>query len=634
MMNGQKAMLSAHSERLEEKKMKRSIAFVLVITLLMAMFPTVSAAAPDSPKLEVRTSEVLELTGAPNRYETQNMTLGYGSWIVPMFETYGLSAVIGMTMEINMHVCAGGVTDQGIVGMMIYKGTYDKITDDSEPVFSVAEYAIGGHDSYRNVFKWNTKGCSAGDYTALFFIMDEAGEILFASSADLYLSKKAIPMTGVEIYVYELDDTPDEIVLLQDGGFSYGVIYEPYHTTATREYMQNSTGNLTHTGSCKYDGTELYMVDQVNGSATLTVLAADDTTNAEKGEFFVDTLNIVIGNAANMATFDKDRVRSCLGGWVELPVTVPAGKECMVYNGNPYLIELKIENNTLYARGLCIGMGEVSISTGNAIDRIEIGSGDHICKSERKGATCTEDGYELERCEYCGVITEKTVKPATGHKIKTQETVLEPKATKDGVAVGYCSRCAQDVEVAIPRIFQDTKPGQFYSDPLDYCYENGFVSGMTENTFGPALNLNRAQLVTMLYRHAGSPAVGGESPFRDVPAGAYCTDAVIWAHQNGVVSGYEDGTFRPVNDITRQEIITILHSYVVMQGKDNGARDDLTAFEDLDMLMPYALEHMRWAVANGVMQGISPNTLGPRQNAIRAQTVTILYRVFVDILGG
>ena len=64
------------------------------------------------------------------------------------------------------------------------------------------------------------------------------------------------------------------------------------------------------------------------------------------------------------------------------------------------------------------------------------------------------------------------------------------------------------------------------------------------------------------------------------------------------------------------------------------ARDDLAAFEDLDMLMPYALEHMRWAVANGVMQGTSPNTLGPQQNAIRAQTVTILYRVFVDILGG
>lgn len=612
--------------------MKRSIAFVLVFTLLMAMFPAVSAAAPDSPKLEVKTSEVLELTGAPNRYEAQSVTLGYGSWIVPKFETYGQAAVIGKTMEINMHVCAGGVTDQGIVGMMIYKGTYDKITDNSEPVFTVAEYAIGGHDSYRNVFEWNTKGCSAGDYTALFFIMDEAGEILFASSADLYLSKKAIPMTGVEIYVYELDDTPDEIVLLQDGGFSYGVIYEPYHTTATREYMRNSTGNLTHTGSCKYDGTELYKVERVNGSATLTVFASDDTTDAEEGETVVDTLNITIGNAADMATFDKDRVRSCLGSWIELPVTAPEGTECMIYNGNPYMIELKIENNTLYARGLCIGIGEVSISVGNAIDRIEIGSGDHICKSERKGATCTEDGYELERCEYCGVITEKIVKPATGHKIDAQQTVEEPTATKDGMAVGHCAYCNQNVELVIPRIFADTEPGTYYADALDYCYENGIINGLKADTFGPYALLDRAQLVTMLYRLAGSPAVEGEHSFTDVADGQFYTDAVIWASVNGIVNGYEDGTFRPGTAINREQLVTMIHRYVAALGEDNGQRSDLAAFTDLAQLSSFAREPMQWAVANGVVNGVSSTKLGAQQTADRAQTVTILYRIITGIL--
>lgn len=614
--------------------MKRMIALLLAFVLLTAMFPAVGAAAPDSPKLEVRTSEVLELTGAPNRYETQSMTLGYGSWIVPKFETYGQAAVIGKTMEINMHVCAGGVTDQGIVGMMIYKGTYDKITDDSEPVFTVAEYAIGGHDSYRNVFEWNTKGCSAGDYTALFFIMDEAGEILFASSADLYLSKKAIPMTGVEIYVYELDDTPDEIVLLQDGGFSYGVIYEPYHTTATREYRRDSIGGLTYTGSCKYDGVSLFKVERVNGSATLTVFAADDTTDAEEGEAFVDTLNIVIGNAADMATFDRKQVYSCLGSWVELPFAAPEGTECMIYNGNPYMIELKIENNALYARGLCIGIGEVSISVGNAIDRIEIGFGNHICKSERKGATCTEDGYELERCGRCGVITEKIVKPATGHKIDTQQTVLEPTATKNGIAVGRCSYCNTNVELVISRIFTDTQPDWFYSDALDYCYEKGVISGMTATTFGPTATLNRAQLVTMLYRHAGSPAVEGEGGFIDVPAGRFYSGPVAWASMNGIVNGYEDGSFRPGKEISRQEIVTMLYRYVVMLGKDNGQRNDLAAFEDLDQLMGYALEPMQWAVANGVINGLSQTELGPRSFANRAQTVTILYRIITGILEG
>ncbi|MBR7178751.1 MAG: S-layer homology domain-containing protein [Oscillospiraceae bacterium] len=613
--------------------MKRFAALLLAACLLTAMFPAAFAAQADMPKQDVDTADVLALTGAPNRYEPMSdKVLDEGCWIVPMFETYGLSAVIGNTMEINMHVCAAGVTDQGIVGMMIYKGVYEQITDDSEPVFTVAEYAIGGHDSYRNVFEWNTKGCSAGDYTALFFIMNEASEILFASAADLYLSKKAIPMTGVEIYVYELDRTPDEIVLLQDGGFSYGVIYEPYHTTATREYMKNSTGDLSYTGSCKSDGAGLLKVERVSGSATLTVTAADDTKDVEEGVAFTDTLNIVIGSADTMASFEKNYVRSCLGSWVELPVSVPEGKECMVYNGSPYLIELKIENNTLYGRGLSMGLGEVSIITGNAIDRIEVGSGDHICKEDWKNATCTEDGWERDVCEYCSEIVRQTVIPAKGHKVQTWETVLEPTATKDGLAVGTCSRCDTEVETVVSRIFTDTQPDWFYSDALDYCYEAGIINGLDGHTFGPTATLNRAQLVTMLYRHAGSPTVEGENTFADVPAESFYTDAVIWASENGIVNGYEDGSFRPADAITREQIVTMLHRYVVSLGMDNGERNDLAAFEDLDMLHGYAREPMEWAVANGVINGLSETALGPQQSANRAQTVTILYRIITGIL--
>lgn len=611
--------------------MKRSIAFLMALVMVLTLIPAANAAT-GMPKLEIPTADVLELTGTPDRYELQSAALGKGCWIVPSFETFGLAAVIGDTMEISTRVCAAAVTDQGVIGMMIYKGTYDQITDSSKPVATVAEYAIGGHDGYRNVFEWNTKGCSAGDYTALFFVMDESGAILSASSADLYLSKKAIPMTGVEIYIYELDDTPDEIVLLRDGGFSYGVIYEPYHTTATREYIHNSTGGLTHTGSNKPDGASLFKVEHVNGSATLSVIASDDTTDAAEGEAFQDTVNIVIGDAGTMASFDKDQVRSCVGSWVEVPVTVPAGKECMVVNGNPYLIELKIENQTLYARGLCEGIGEVSITTGNAIDRIEIGSGNHICQTQRQSAGCTEEGYEREICEYCGTLVSQTVKPAYGHKLKEVTVVTEPRATKDGVSVGRCTRCLQDVETVIPRIFSDTQPDWFYSDPLDYCYENGIINGLSADTFGPTATLNRAQLVTMLYRHAGSPEVEQGTAFTDVPEGQFYSAPVAWASANGIVNGYEDGSFRPAAVITREQIVTMLHRYVVSLGRDNGERDDLSAFEDLDMLHEYAREPMQWAVANGVINGMSETVLGPQQSANRAQTVTILYRIITGIL--
>ena len=248
--------------------------------------------------------------------------------------------------------------------------------------------------------------------------------------------------------------------------------------------------------------------------------------------------------------------------------------------------------------------------------------------------TCTEEGYHKNYCLFCGDIAAYEVYPAKGHNYGTEGTtvIMEPTATKDGLMVGNCFLCGE-VEEIIPRVFTDTQPDWFYSDALDYCYEKGIISGMTATTFGPTGTLNRAQLVTMLHRHAGSPAVEGENTFTDVPAESFYTAAVIWASENGIVYGYEDGSFRPGNSITRQELVTMLHRYMVRLDKDSGERSDLAAFEDLDQLMGYAEDAMQWAVANGVISGISATQLGPRQSANRAQTVTILHRIITGILG-
>lgn len=606
--------------------MKRSIALLLVLLMVLALAPGAEAAMP-----KLTAADVLPLADVPNRYQPMSSeALGYGCWIVPEFETYGKAAVIGDLMEIRGRVCAEALTDDAIVGLMIFEGTYDDITEDSVPVVTQAYYAVGGHGSYTEAFDWKTAGFSAGDYTAYFFIMDEEENVVFASVADLYLSEKEIPVTGIDIYVYELDDTPDEIALPQDGAFSYGVIYEPYHTTSSRDYQILGGDGLSYGGSEKPDGAVLVWVRGVDGAATLTITYDGAVwAGAEPPQ---DTLRVVIRDESEMAVFANDYIRSCNGAWAEVPIHAPVGTECMIYNGNPYQVEIKIENNTLYARGLCHGEGELSVVSGNAIDRIEIRSGDHSCREESKVPTCTEDGYVRQICEYCGALAAETVKPAEGHKPEDVEVVEQPTATKDGVGTGHCSRCDQDVEVVISRIFIDTKPGKFYSEALDYCYANGIINGMSENTFGPDHELNRGQLVTMLHRLAGSPAVEGESPFTDVHAGAYYADAVIWANRNGIVMGYDDGTFRPDEVIIREQIVTMLHRYVVMLEKDNGARDDLSAFTDLDMLHSYALEPMQWAVANGVVNGMSETVLGPRGYATRAQTVTMLHRIIIGIL--
>lgn len=104
-------------------------------------------------------------------------------------------------------------------------------------------------------------------------------------------------------------------------------------------------------------------------------------------------------------------------------------------------------------------------------------------------------------------------------------------------------------------VFRDVSDSAWYAGAVNYCYEKSYFEGMTKTEFGPKVSMNRAMLVTVLYRHAGSPAVSGGSELTDVPSDTWYTDAVIWGEEQRIVAGYEDGTFRPGKAVSRQEIM-------------------------------------------------------------------------------
>lgn len=175
--------------------------------------------------------------------------------------------------------------------------------------------------------------------------------------------------------------------------------------------------------------------------------------------------------------------------------------------------------------------------------------------------------------------------------------------------------------------FTDVVAGTWYYGAAAYAYNNGLFAGMTPTTFAPNATMTRAMLVSVLWRLAGEPAPKAPNTFVDVPDGAWYTDAVTWAAENGVVSGIGGSRFDPSGFVTREQTAEILYNYAHSKGYDVSARADLTAFPDAASVSGWAEEALSWANAAGLINGTvrdGQTILDPQGSASRAQVAMIL----------
>lgn len=168
-------------------------------------------------------------------------------------------------------------------------------------------------------------------------------------------------------------------------------------------------------------------------------------------------------------------------------------------------------------------------------------------------------------------------------------------------------------------------------DGIAFTYGTGLMMGVTNELFSPDRTTNRAMIVTILYRLEGEPEVSAENPFVDLGDDEYCTDAVKWASANGIVAGYEDGSFRGTRDINREQLAAILYRYAKYKGLDTGASNDISGFADFGLVGGFAVEALSWANAMGYVNGNTATTLNPKGSATRAQLSAILMRFCADL---
>ena len=177
--------------------------------------------------------------------------------------------------------------------------------------------------------------------------------------------------------------------------------------------------------------------------------------------------------------------------------------------------------------------------------------------------------------------------------------------------------------------FEDVGTGAWYSDAVAYVYRNGLMSGTSASTFSPDAAITRAQLVTILWRMAGSPQVNGLMDFDDVSQDAYYAEAVRWAASEGIAGGYGNGLFGSDDPITREQMAAILYRFAQHMGYDVSIGEDtnILSYTDAPDVSGYAVAALQWACGAGIIRGTGDgSTLTPQGGATRAQAAVILTR--------
>lgn len=221
-----------------------------------------------------------------------------------------------------------------------------------------------------------------------------------------------------------------------------------------------------------------------------------------------------------------------------------------------------------------------------------------------------------------------------GTTAPTQSTEPETPVIPDDPTPTDSSTEITDEEVPlskIPLLFTDVKTGDWHRDAVAFVFSKGIMGGTSETKFEPETNIDRGMIVTMLHRLEGTPEAA-PSAFTDVKDEQYCAEAIGWASRNGIVQGYSDTEFRPTREITREQLASILYRYAQLKGYDTSEQADLSAYADAADVSGYALDGVRWAVAKGLISGVTESTLAPGGSATRAQAAMILMRFCENVV--
>ncbi|MBQ6676654.1 MAG: S-layer homology domain-containing protein, partial [Clostridia bacterium] len=249
--------------------------------------------------------------------------------------------------------------------------------------------------------------------------------------------------------------------------------------------------------------------------------------------------------------------------------------------------------------------------------------------------TCTAGGYTEHVCSRCGDSYTDTETAALGHDWDDGIVTTEPTETAEGVMTYTCRRCGETktepiakLPVDVTKKFKDVDPSMWSAPAIQYVFDQGLMTGVSEDEFDPEGEMTRGMIITVIWKMEGKPAASGKAPFKDLTEDWYKT-AANWGYENGIILGYSDDIYAPGQAVTREQLCAILFRYANFKGKDTSARGNLSGFGDASKVSPYAQNAVSWAVASGIIKGSNDYGklyLRPADDATREQVAAVLMR--------
>ncbi len=493
-------------------------------------------------------------------------------------------------------------------GTLTYNGsaqTYEKadidgITAGANPTWTYTYTAVSGTLD-------GGKPKTAGTYTVTAVYEDDNNYGTKSATLTIVPKKVAIPAADTTVYTY--DGTAK----------TYGIAgTADYTVTGNSQTDANETGYTVTVALA--DQVNTAWADGTTADKTYTFKIMKATPTGEPTCTKITTSGKTLADAA-LAIGSITPAGGTLG-WVDdagnvLPgTTTVAANTTYKWRFTPTDANYKALTGSieLYHKSSGGGGGSSKPSYAVTVDTTKNGTVTVSPKSAYKGDTVTitvkpDKGYELDTIKALDKngdkvkLTEKNGK----YTFKMPDSKVEIKATF--------------VKEAETSPFSDVSTSAYYYEAVKWAQKEGITGGIGNGLFGPNQPCTRAQIVTFLWRAAGSPEPKTMSSFADVAAGSYYAKAVAWAVENGITAGTGDGKFSPNAPCTRGQSVTFLYRAI------GTAPTTANGFTDVEA-NAFCADAVAWAVENGVTNGTSASTFSPGSGCTRAQIVTFLYRAF------